>query len=63
MSDSKYPPQWRRSSRCASGNCIEVAESADGFLIRDSKNPEHVLTFSVAEWDAFTNGVKAGDFA
>jgi hypothetical protein len=35
----------------------------DRFLIRDSKHPyAAVLSFSEAEWDAFTLAVKQGEF-
>jgi Domain of unknown function (DUF397) len=57
------PLNWVKSSRCASGTCVEVAKVADGYLIRDSKRPEVApLTFTSDEWTAFVAGVQAGEF-
>lgn len=56
---------WRASSySAASGNCIEVAQLATGHrAVRDSKNPTGpILTYTLAQWSAFTAGVRAGDF-
>jgi hypothetical protein len=56
---------WIRSTRCTNGGqCVEVAQLPDGgVLLRDSKNPTGpVLTFTPAEWDAFTAGAKDGEF-
>ena len=56
--------RWRKSSYSGSGggNCVEVA-SAGAVLIRDSKDPDGPkLTFAPAEWDAFTAGVRDGQF-
>ena len=48
---------WRISSRCESGECIEVG---DGGLVRDSADPAGpVLTFGPGAWAAFTAAVKA----
>ncbi|MBO3740772.1 DUF397 domain-containing protein [Actinoplanes hulinensis] len=56
-------PRWRRSGRCATGTCVEVARIGNRFLIRDSKNLGATpLDFTKEEWDAFVAGVKAGDF-
>jgi uncharacterized protein DUF397 len=57
-------PAWRRSSFCASGECIEVAAGADGsILVRDSKDPEAgSLRYSPDEFGAFVRGVVAGEF-
>jgi hypothetical protein len=42
---------------------VEVAQVGDQYLIRDSKNPDQpALTFTAAEWDAFVDGVAAGEF-
>ncbi len=55
--------QWRRSSYCANGACLEVARSAD-VLVRDSKlDDSPILRFSPQSWKAFTEGVRAGDFS
>jgi hypothetical protein len=54
---------WRRGSSCASATCVEVAKVDGRFLIRDSKHPDAaVLSFSEAEWEAFTAAVKQGEF-
>ena len=56
-------PAWRRSSRCGSTTCVEVAKVDDQYLIRDSKNPDTAaLAFTKAEWEAFVDGVTAGEF-
>ena len=57
------PPNWVKSTRCASGTCVEVAKVADQYLVRDSKRPEIApLTFTAEEWTAFVDGVTAGEF-
>jgi hypothetical protein len=33
------PLVWVKSSYTDTGNCVEVAEPADGILVRDSKRP------------------------
>ncbi len=56
---------WRASSySAASGNCVEVAQLASGHrAVRDSKNPAGpVLTCTLAQWFAFTTGVRAEQF-
>lgn len=56
-------PAWRKSSRCGSNTCVEVAKVGDQFLVRDSKNPGvAALSFTEAEWEAFVEGVNAGEF-
>jgi hypothetical protein len=54
---------WRKASTCGiEGGCVEVAQRRE-MLIRDSKDPEGpVLRYTEAEWAAFVNGVKNGDF-
>jgi len=57
-------PPFRRSSFCGNGHCVEVAPLPNGTVaLRDSKDltvPQHVYT--PAEWIAFVQGVKAGEF-
>jgi predicted secreted Zn-dependent protease len=56
--------KWKRSSRCESGACVEVAGSEAGrVLLRDAKVPEETpLAFEKPAWKAFIDGVKAGEF-
>jgi len=55
--------EWRRRCDNSSGNCLEVAFLGDGVMVRDSKDQGGpVLTFTRAEWDAFTAGIKGGEF-
>jgi hypothetical protein len=54
---------WRRSTRCGSGSCVEVARLGDAILVRDSKNPEAgTLAFTEDEWAEFLNRIQAGHF-
>jgi hypothetical protein len=57
-------PRWIKSTRCASGTCVEVAYVGDDtVLMRDSKNPDQQFhAFDRASWAAFIDGVKAGDY-
>lgn len=50
--------------RYGAANCVEVAEAGDGYALRDSKQHGHgpILTFTRAEWAAFVEGVKFGEF-
>ncbi|MGX6604307.1 DUF397 domain-containing protein [Micromonosporaceae bacterium Da 78-11] len=54
---------WRKSSRCGSNACVEVAKIDNEYLVRDSKNPDmSPLSFTADEWTAFVAGVEAGEF-
>jgi hypothetical protein len=56
---------WRTSSFSGgAGNCVEIRMLADGGRqVRDSKDPGGpVLTFTPAEWSAFVDGTRAGEF-
>jgi hypothetical protein len=56
-------PQWQKSSYCGTNACVEVAQTSDAILVRDSKNPLAMpLAFTTDEWTAFVKGVKAGEF-
>jgi len=57
-------PEWQKSSYCGSNACVEVAQTSQAVLVRDSKNPEFApLTFTTDEWSAFLQGVRAGEFS
>jgi Domain of unknown function (DUF397) len=58
---------WRKSSFSsgAVSNCVEVAALDGGRVVavRDSKDPSGpALVFTPAEWVAFLEGVRAGEF-
>jgi hypothetical protein len=63
---------WRKSSHSTNGgDCVEVATIAHGsdnspsitVLMRDSKDPDGPrLEFTDAEFQAFVQGVKGGEF-
>jgi hypothetical protein len=57
---------WRKSSYSSAngGACVEVARNLPGVVaVRDSKDPDGpALTFSPAQWQAFTAAVRAGKF-
>lgn len=50
---------WRRSTYCESGSCVEVARTGDSVFMRNSSSPDGpILTFTHAEWTAFVRGLK-----
>ena len=54
---------FQKSKRCPPvGGCLEVANDGDVIYIRDSKNPEQMITVSRADWETFLSGAKDGDF-
>ena len=54
---------WRKSSFSGESGCLELAETAAGVWVRDSKDREGpVLAFTRAEWTAFLAGVRNGEF-
>ena len=56
-------PKFRRSSRCRLNFCVEVAIEDSIVSIRDSRVVNGiVLKFTHSEWNAFVQGVKAGEF-
>jgi hypothetical protein len=60
---SDDPGDWRRSSYCDTGSCVEATKSGDGVAVRDSKDPDGpVLRFNRAEWNSFIAGVRDGEF-
>ena len=54
---------WRRSSRCGSTSCVEVASLAATVLLRDSKHPlQAALEFDHRTWRTFVGGLKRDAF-
>jgi hypothetical protein len=54
---------WRVARKCNSGECVRVAAHGDEIVIGSSKHLDGpVITYSRAEWVAFVEGVRQGDF-
>ena len=57
---------WRKGSRSngsGGNNCVEVAFLDTAVAVRDSKNRSGpALTFTQAEWIAFVDSTKDGEF-
>ncbi len=52
-------PEWRRSTFCASGSCVEARHHADTVHVRDSKQDNGpILTFDPATWQTFIDTIK-----
>ncbi|GII04133.1 DUF397 domain-containing protein [Planobispora takensis] len=66
MKSAEYSDQpeieWRISSKCNGGQCIEVAKLPGGLVgMRDNKEPNGpVLQFTREQWQDFINDVKQG---
>ncbi len=57
--------EYRTSSFCSWGDCVEVGTGPDGsVVVRDTKDADRgtALAFTRDEWAAFVLGVKAGEF-
>ncbi|ADL47622.1 DUF397 domain-containing protein [Micromonospora aurantiaca (nom. illeg.)] len=55
---------WRKSSHSDEGNCIEVADTHEPILVRDSKNSAGpVLRFAPEQWHTFTQAVRDHGFS
>ncbi|UWP87724.1 DUF397 domain-containing protein [Dactylosporangium fulvum] len=53
--------RWRRSAKCGSSACVEVATTGGRVLVRDAKNSSGPhLSFCAEDWKAFVAEVRAG---
>ncbi len=63
VEQTNSPLTWRKSTRCGTGACVEVAGSGDHSLVRDAKDPAGpVLAFSRPAWRTFLTALRAGEF-
>src|SRR5262249_20597974 len=55
---------WRKAQRStANGQCVELASAVGNIAIRDSKDPDGpVLVYTSAEFSAFLEGARNGEF-
>jgi hypothetical protein len=54
--------EWRSPRRCASGECLQVAQHKQEILLRSSAAPQMIIRLSPAEWETFRAAVISGDF-
>ncbi len=56
------PFQWRKALRSiGNGNCVEVARSNGGVVVRDSQDPNGpMLAYGAESWRAFTAQARQG---
>jgi hypothetical protein len=53
---------WRKSSRCETGHCVEVAWRGGAVAIRNSTAPDQRILVDAEAWRAFVAGLRAGEF-
>lgn len=53
---------WRKSSRCDSNACVEVAQLGGEVAVRNSTRPEFKLTFDGASWHGLLDELRGGRF-
>jgi predicted secreted Zn-dependent protease len=63
MTASSSTLAWKKSRRCDSNACIEVAADSREVLLRDSKHLDGpILRATSGEWASFINGIRTGSF-
>lgn len=56
------PVTWLRSSFCGTNACVEVWFAGSTVFVRNSADTSRLAVFNRAEWRAFVEGVRAGEF-
>lgn len=61
---SHLPLKWRKSSKCDTGTCVEMAVTVEGSVaVRDSKDPDGpVLRFTQSEWRGFMGVIRGNGY-
>jgi hypothetical protein len=54
------PLPWRKSSRCDSGSCVEVARRDTGVAVRNNTQPDLHLTFDGTSWRGLLQDLRDG---
>jgi hypothetical protein len=59
------PLSWRKSSASnPNGECVEIASTGSGVLMRDSSQPSgFLLACTPAQWSAFLRRVRSGELS
>lgn len=53
---------WRKSTRCETSACVEVATEGPLVGLRNSTRPEVHLAIDASAWRQFIAGVRTGEF-
>jgi hypothetical protein len=54
---------WRVAQRCNGGECVRVAAHGDSIMIGHTEYRDGpVISYTRAEWAAFVEGIKQGEF-
>lgn len=53
---------WRKSARCETAACVEVATDGPVVGLRNSTKPEVHLAVDPMAWRQFIDGVRGGEF-
>ena len=53
---------WRKSTRCETAACVEVATDGPIVGLRNSNQPESQLHLGAGAGQQFIDGVRAGEF-
>jgi hypothetical protein len=63
MAERNSSRDWRRSRRCDTAHCVEIAFAREGdrVYLRDSRDPEIHLEFDAEAWRAFCAAAAAGE--
>ncbi|GIJ47581.1 hypothetical protein Val02_44670 [Virgisporangium aliadipatigenens] len=53
---------WRRSTFCATGECVEVARAGEDVVVRNSTDGDNVVAFTPEAWTDFVEAIRDGEF-
>lgn len=65
MSIVAEDPPWRKSTRCATSDCVEISHRSNGgrVLVRNSQAPEGPhLSFATESFRSFVSAIRTGEF-
>jgi hypothetical protein len=53
---------WRVAQRCNGGQCVRIAAHGDDIVIGHTEDHDAAISYTRAEWLAFVEGIKQGEF-
>ena len=63
MSQHEPVAVWRKSSRCDSNHCVEVAVRDNGVAVRDTTRPDTHLSFDNRSWHGLVQAIRGGELS